>query len=304
MTVLILGGADDEHAAHMLRHLHAGKHDAELLDSRDFPQRLQLAFDPKQGTGSIHLFNGRVLDLREIQSVYWRCYHGVSAAPLPDPEQAFIAANDARGLLESLLIRLPARWVNGWAAYQLHRTKPVQLAIVAGLGVAVPDTLLANSPEAVVAFARSHPRCIFKPVQGGAHARTLTEAHLDAQNLANLAYAPVTVQEEAPGTNIRVFVAGTRVLACEIRTVELDFRDDDAPEIVPHAVPAEIAASCLRIAAALELAWTGIDFRLTPDGDYIFLEANPSPMFLGFEHRTGLPLTECLMNLLIEPSTA
>ena len=50
---------------------------------------------------------------------------------LPDAEQAFIAANDDRGLFESFLIHLPARWVNGWRAYQLHQTKPVALAMVA-----------------------------------------------------------------------------------------------------------------------------------------------------------------------------
>ena len=282
-------------------YLHQGGHDAELFDSRHFPAEMQLAFDPKRGTGAIRLRGGRSLDILRIRSVYWRCYHGIPEARLPDPEQAFIAVNDARGLLESLLIRMPARWVNGWAAYQLHRTKPVQLAIVASLGVPTPETLLANDPEAVLAFGRRHPRCIFKPVQGGAHARRLTEAHLDERNLANLAYAPVTLQEEVPGTNIRVFVAGERVLACEVRTGELDFRDDPSPRIIPHALAPGVEAMCLRIARALDLLWTGIDLRLTPEGRYVFLEANPSPMFLGFERQTGLPLTESLAALLVGP---
>jgi glutathione synthase/RimK-type ligase-like ATP-grasp enzyme len=43
----------------------------------------------------------------------------------------------------------------------------------------------------------------------------------------------------------------------------------------------------------------GIDFRLTPTGTYVFLEANPSPMFKGFEKYTGLPLTEALSSLLL-----
>jgi glutathione synthase/RimK-type ligase-like ATP-grasp enzyme len=56
---------------------------------------------------------------------------------------------------------------------------------------------------------------------------------------------------------------------------------------------------CRQIAEALELLWTGIDFRLTPEGHYVFLEANPSPMFLGFEQATGLPLSESLAALLL-----
>ena len=121
MTILILGGDDDEHAMHMLDYLHQGGHDAELFDSRHFPARMQLAFDPRRGTGTIRLRGGRSLDIRRIRSVYWRSYHGIPESGLEDPEQAFIAVNDARGLLESLLIRMPARWVNGWAAYQLHQ---------------------------------------------------------------------------------------------------------------------------------------------------------------------------------------
>jgi len=235
-----------------------------------------------------------------VSAVYWRCYGGVGAPPLPDPEQAYIAENDARSLFESLLIWLPARWVNGFRAYQLHQTKPVQLAIVAELGVAVPETLLANDPEAVLQFARRHERCIFKPVQGGAHTQPVTTAHLTEENLANLAYAPVTLQEEVPGTDVRVFVAGERLMACEVRTDAIDFRDDPDPRIEPIELPSEIESQCLEIARMLDLLWTGIDFRRTDEGRFVFLEANPSPMFLGFEDRTGLPLTESLAAVLME----
>ena len=299
MTVLILGGDDDEHAVHVLDHLRSRAVDAALLDSRWFPGSLAVSFDPRGRRGALGLPDGREIALDAVDAVYWRAYHGVSTPDLPDGEQGFIAHNDARGLFESVLLRLSTRWVNGWNAFQLHQTKPAQLAIVAELGLEVPATLVTNDRERLAAFAQNHPRAIFKPVQGGAHARRLTPAHLDPVNLERLSIAPVTVQEEVPGTNVRVFVAGERVMACEIATRHLDYRDDDAPEIVPHPLPEAVRAACLDAAAALDLVWTGIDFRLTPDRRYVFLEANPSPMFLGFEERTGLPLTESLAELLL-----
>ncbi|MCI0462582.1 MAG: hypothetical protein L0Z62_37000 [Gemmataceae bacterium] len=300
MTILILGGADDEHAVHVLEHLRGRGQDAELLDSRDFPTRLAVAYDPGRRAGELRLPGGRRLDLADIRSVYWRSYGGVGTAELPHPGQAALAANDARSLFESLLIGLPVRWVNGWNAYQLHQTKPVQLARVAALGVPVPATLLGNDPQAVRDFAARHPRCVFKPVQGGAHTRRLEPRHLTDEHLNHLALAPVTIQEEVPGTDVRVFVAGQRVLACEIQTQHIDVRDDPDPLITPCALPAEVAAWCLRAAGALELLWTGIDVRRTPEGRHVFLEANPSPMFLGFEARSGLPLTDALTALLVE----
>ncbi len=239
------------------------------------------------------------MSLSDISAVYWRNYNGVPHPALPDPQQSFVAYNDSRGLFESLLIELPARWVNSWRAYQLHQTKPVQLAIVAALGVPIPATLLSNDPEAIQQFARQHATLIFKPIQGGAHTRTVAARHLTPENLRSLAVAPVTLQEEIPGTDIRVFVIDQQIMACQILTPQLDYREDPDPRIEPITLPPEIEDQCSQIASALDLLWTGIDFRRTPDHRYIFLEANPSPMFMGFEARSGLPLTATLGELLM-----
>jgi hypothetical protein len=47
------------------------------------------------------------------------------------------------------------------------------------------------------------------------------------------------------------------------------------------------------------LEWTAIDWCLKPTGEYVFLEANPSPMFLHFEQQTGFPITQELVKLLM-----
>lgn len=299
MAVLILGGADDEHAVHVRDHLRGRGVETEVLDSRAFPASLSVSYDPGSDRGTLALPSGRRLSFEDVGAVYWRSYHGVRTPDLPDPEQGFIAENDARGLFESVLLRLPARWVNGLRAFTFHQTKPAQLAAVAALGVAIPETLVGNDPEDLVGFVERHGEVIFKPVQGGAHARLVTPGHLTPENLRNLRIAPVTLQRRVPGTNVRAFVAGERVLACEIATERLDYREDEAPVLRAHALPPDAVEACGRIARALDLLWTGIDFRLTPEGRYVFLEANPSPMFLGFERMTGLPLTESLAGLLI-----
>ena len=303
-TVVVLADPRDEHAIHVCAELARRGHTAPILDSSDFPSRLQLTFDPLTGRGRITLSDGADLDWADVHSVYWRNYSGVAPSPLPDAEQAHIAENDARSLFESMLIRWPTRWVNGWDAYRLHQTKPAQLAAVAGLdlggAVTVPATLLSNDPAAIVEFARRHDDCIFKPVQGGAHTRPLTTRHLGEEHLANLVHAPVTIQQRIEGTDVRVFLAGERLCACELHTGALDFREDDDVRIEPAQLPDDVAAACRRIAAALKLLWTGIDLRLAADGRYHFFEANPSPMFLGFEDRADLPLTDALVSLLTD----
>lgn len=299
MTILILGSADDDHAAHMRDHLSTLGADVEFLDSSRFPAELRISLSVA-GEGDLTHPGGRRLAFDGITSVYWRSYAGIEPADLPDAEQAYIAANDSRALFESLLELLPCRWVNGRRAFELHQTKPVQLAMISRLGVPVPRTWWGNDPAAARRFVEQTGACIFKPVQGGAHTARVTADHLTEENLENLNLAPVTLQEEIPGTNIRVFVAGDDVLACEVATPELDFREDEEPEILPLELPGEVRAQSLAIARELDLLWTGIDFRRTDEGQHVFLEANPSPMFLGFEHRTGLPLTDALARLLID----
>lgn len=299
MTILLLGSSDDEHARHMAAHLRSRGCDVQTFDTQQFPAQVSLSFDPQRRTGVIRLASGRELSWPEIQSVYWRNYGGAGRSPLADPDQAFLAENDARSLLETFVIELPARWVNGFDAFRLHQAKPVCLARAAALGALVPRTILTNDPREVQRFAGQDQRVIFKPVQGGDQTRPLTPQHLTPQNLDHLRFAPITLQEEVPGTNIRVFVAGQRVLACEVATEALDYREDPEPRLSVHSLPPAIASLSIRIARELALLWTGIDFRLTPEGRYVFLEANPSPMFIGFEAQTGLPLTESLGDLLV-----
>lgn len=302
MLVLVLGGDDDEHAVHVLTALQRRGVEAELLDSRTFPHEVRITCDPLAPAGRF-TFPGRgAVDFGDVRSVYWRCYNGFADPPLADAEQAELAVNDARSLFESVLMSLPARWVNGWDAYQLHQAKPVALARVAAMDLPAslrcPATCLGNDPESIRDFVARHEHCIFKPVQGGAHTRIVTPAHLTDENLRSLATAPVTIQEHLPGTDVRVFVADQRVLACEIVTDATDFRDDPDAEIVPVDLPGEVAEACIAIARRLHLLWTGIDLRRSPDGQYVFLEANPSPMFIGFEELSHLPLTDALLDVL------
>jgi hypothetical protein len=44
----------------------------------------------------------------------------------------------------------------------------------------------------------------------------------------------------------------------------------------------------------LGLEYGAIDLRLTPDGEYVFLEVNPAGQFLFVEHACGLPVSRVL----------
>ena len=298
-TVLILGGPQDEHSQHVYEQLHLRSVDVHYFDIRDFPQKIQISYNPIDGSGSLLLANGTRCPLDEIHSIYWRNYNRVQGSDLDNQDWSHITQNDSRSLAESIIMGLDTKWVNGWDGFKLHQRKPYALNLVARTGVRVPHTLCSNDPKLLKEFQVQHNNLIFKPIQGGVHTEKLDPNMLTDENLSSLALSPITFQEEIKGTNIRAFVAGDQVLGCEVRTNELDFRDDPRPEILPAELPDNIKEQSVKIARTLHLNWTGIDYRLTDDGEYVYLEANPSPMFMGFERHSGVPLSKALIDLLV-----
>lgn len=300
MQILVLGEDRDLHAKHIYDVLLARGVDVHYFNSRTFPTQSRISWYPDTQAGSLCLATGARLQIREIHSVYWRSFNGVFVPELPDEHQQSIAFNDAFGLMRTLLQAPSIRWINGWQAYEFHKEKPRQLAVVSNLGVTIPKTLISNDPDLIIEFANTLDRAIFKPVYGGAHAKLITPEFLAPERLKlALKLAPIALQEFIAGTNIRTYVIGDRVYSAEIRTGAVDFRDDVDLELIPLNIPQEVARMSIEIARSLMLEWTAIDWRRNNDGEYYFLEANPSPMFTYFEDKTGYSLTEELVNLLI-----
>lgn len=297
-TVLILGEESDFHAAHVYQAVRQAGWAVAYWNTAQFPTQTQLSLLPQENRAWLTLPSGQHLDLAQVRGVYWRSFRGSETPDMP-AEAKSIAQWDAQSLLRSLLHHPPIRWVNGWDAYQFHQEKPRQLAQVHRLGVRIPATLVSNQPEALQTFAQRHPSLIFKPVFGGSHTQQVTPQHLETERLVQLLrLAPVTLQQYIPGTNVRSYVLGDRVYTAEIRSEAIDFREDPQAELIALDPPPQVKQWCLAIARSLLLTWTAIDWRVTPDGDYYFLEANPSPMFYHFEQKTGFPITDDLVGLL------
>ena len=299
MNILILGNSSDEHARHMKQALIEADVEVNYLDTRRFPTQLRMSWQPNNQVGSLQLSDSHQLKFQDIKSVYWRSFTGVEIPKLEDSYPQMLAFEDSMSTVRTMLQAFPARWVNSWQAYQFHKEKPLQLLQVHRLGVKIPDSLITNNPEQVISFAKSHQKVIFKPVYGGIHTQILTDSHLESERLnLVLSISPITIQEYIPGTNIRSYVIGDSVYSAEIRSDSLDFREDYQAQLIPIDEPAKVKQDCLAIAKALYLEWTAIDWRRTPEGEYFFLEANPSPMFIHFEKQTGFPITQELVSLL------
>ncbi|TRY29055.1 RimK family alpha-L-glutamate ligase [Aliiglaciecola sp. M165] len=296
--IIILGAKNDCHALHMLNTCHEQGEQAVLFDSSQYPASSSISWNPSSSQGSL-LLHDQAIRFDEIKSVFWSSISQPLLGNGTHTPINQIAMSDSCSVLRTFLDEDKIHWVNSWKVFDQHKVKPRQLAHAKRLGAQIPDTYIGNNAEDILAFTLRHDRCIFKPVYGGAHATLVGPEMLETTRLnAVLKYAPVTIQSFVSGTNIRTFVIGDEIFSAQILSEKVDFRLEDDPQHIPIQLPDSVCALAKQICRSFGMAWTAIDWRLNEDGEYVFLEANPSPMFIHFERVTGYPLTQSLLKLL------
>lgn len=196
------------------------------------------------------------------------------------------------------------RLVNPPQAASVLQYKPFQLHALRKAGAAVPRTLISNDPRAVREFGRGSD-VVFKPLMGGAITRRLSEVSDD--ELEAVTASPVIFQERIEGDDLRVMLAGDEVVSCvAIRTPEqhLDFRDDPVyssgdAQYEEVVLPSQVVEQCRQAARTCGLAFAGIDIKRAPDGRWVFLELNSSPIYLDVERKLGHRISRAVAELTL-----
>ena len=129
---------------------------------------------------------------------------------------------------------------------------------------------------------------------------------------ASVQAAPAIYQERiANEFDVRVTVIGSRVFAARIlaqrRDGEVDWRALDASRLryEHYVLPDDIERRFIALVQAFSLSFAALDFIVTPDGEHVFLEINPSGQWGWLESATGHPITDAIVDRLIadnEPS--
>lgn len=310
--ILIISHLADPHATNVLDHLARSGAAAILFDTARFPSEIRLDITHASGKRSAAsaVINGTRRDMSGVRSVWWR-------RPQPFQVQADVSGSEDRGFAYSechaaiagLWSCLDAHWVNKPESDEVAARKAYQLKVAAGLGLRVPRTLITNDPASAAAFidAEGAAGTIYKAFSATEHAwretrllRPEERAHLDA-----VRFAPVIFQEHIRADiDLRITVIGDAIFPAEILSGETDYHVDfrmtmHAATIRAHVLPDDVVVKLHALIGALGLVYGAIDMRLTPDGEYVFLEINPAGQWLFIEERTGQPITAALANQLL-----
>ncbi len=286
--IIIIGSSEEYHAKYVLEKLQREGSAAKYFDSRKYPI---FSWSPDGAQDYIILDDEKVY-LKDIVGIYWRWYYGVTFSTTEIVQREKVSA------LESMLCSLESLSWNSLQAVELHRKKGLQSKIMHDNGIRIPKTTVTNDKDMLEKFYLENDKnVIFKPVRGGAYTKKLTDD--DLLRKESLKNCPCQLQECIDGVDIRVYAFETgEIFAGEILAKSLDFRADRNAKINKHKLPENIEKDCLKVLKLLNLKYSGIDIRLKKNGEYVFIEANPAPMFIHFENVTGFEITNTLIKNL------
>lgn len=310
--ILIVSALSDDHTVPVLDRLTERGADVRLLDLSAFPTGLRLAADyHPDGTHRYRLSDAdETVDLADVNAVWWRRPQPFELHPgVTDPVDRQFVYTECSQAVTGLFHALDAAWMNDPARDRVAGHKLYQLRIAGEAGLEVPRTHVTNDPDSARAFAAEtgpsetvYKAFIAQP-EAWRETRVLTPeemAHLD-----DVALAPVIFQEYVPGdVDLRITVVGEEVFAVAIDASDTDYPTDyrmnvgDA-RVEAHDLPTTVRERLLAFMDRLGLVYGAIDMRLTPDGRYVFLEVNPSGLWLFVEEPTGLPITEAVVDWFV-----
>lgn len=282
------------------------------LNSEHFSEA-KVSFNPRRGEdGWVVELEDTVIDFTSVKAAYFR-RPGTPLAPTAVKQSAAKRYCEVEwgAALASALNSLGERWLNAPLAILAAENKPRQLSVACSIGFAVPDTLVTNDLKQAQFFL-SNGISIAKPLReallvGDGKERVIFTTRLDQlieTDETKVSAAPVIFQREIQKRlDIRATVIGNAVYTAEIHSQEhdetiTDWRrgsHSDLPHS-PHKLPDDLDKKCIRLVHTLGLRFGAVDLALDQDGRYWFLEVNPNGQWAWIENRTGLPLTQAIVD--------
>jgi glutathione synthase/RimK-type ligase-like ATP-grasp enzyme len=255
--------------------------------------------------------DGRSFCLSDARVIWLRRLRIPDASPRPssDTKSIGFVETEARSAVAAMInMAKPAVWISEPGATFRASDRIYQLSVANDCGFRVPATIVSQSRREVMDFA-AQLRCpiVVKAVAGTHPTFLLTRFLGDPADINELAYqaCPAIYQEFIPGTrHIRLNCFGDRSYAAMLETEELDWRPNLSIPISSVDVPEELHRAVRKVLDALELSMGVIDIKLTPEGEYVWLEVNPQGQFLFLDALTDLNLIERFSDYLAGAAVA
>lgn len=281
------------------------------VNTEDFPFDASLTLDFQEGSRTSLSFSGN----SQQPSAIW--YRRMRAPALPDgmdPGVYDFCLRENRAVLLGGLLSQQTRWMSKPTAVWQSEFKPYQLRVAKEVGFRIPATIVSNDPVAIRKAFYDFGSLVVKPARSGHFIEAGEEfsiftsliTHSDLDALDDTKWTPSIYQEHIKKLyDVRVTVVGTRLFAAAIHSqtdpeATVDWRRTANPQL-PHSVielPTLVVNQIRALMIILGLEFGCIDFILTEQGEYVFLEVNPSGQWLWLDDQLDLGISEAVASWL------
>lgn len=289
------------------------------LDTDRFPQKVRLSTHINS-SGLRHLVEDcdQSIAFDEVRVVWMRRIWTPQLGENLKPQFREACVRESLAALEGFLDGLGAvRWVDSLPKIRQAGNKLYQLRVARSVGWRIPRTLVTNSPEQVQAF--------FQELEGEIVTKLLTPLSVsmegsgsfvytskvrkeDLLNAESLRHCPMVFQEHIPKEReLRVaFVDGTcfvgALKSAQSKAGQVDWRLASPEELYweREVLPDEVTYRLQALMAELGLVYGAVDLILTPDGEYVFLEVNPSGEWGMLERDLNYPISDAIAHALLK----
>ena len=226
------------------------------------------------------------------------------------------ASGEIKSLIDTLYTLPQIVWINDPFIANRAKVKYSQLILAKELGMWIPKTIVTTSPQEAEKFFREcNGEVLVKSIYTNnvtIHNRNqgMQSAKVGKRDFysfyESISMCPTQLQEYCPKSfELRVTCIGKKIFAVKIDSqrneeTRVDWRAHT--RLNPHSVfnlPQKVVLFCREFMRRQGLQYGAMDFIVTPEGEYVFLENNPFGQYLWLETETGLPLTKEVAELLV-----
>ncbi|MGB2987480.1 MAG: hypothetical protein WBE26_16575, partial [Phycisphaerae bacterium] len=263
---------------------------------------------------------GERVSLSNVRAVWWFDFPEPRVSGLDiEPEHIEWAKYETRNGLRWILTSLDACYMSHPDAIDAASLKTVQLQTARELGLRIPRTIISNMAGGVRQFVERRRQVVFKTIsplsrERSRKSRAILTTLVDASAIDDRALGvKLNMFQEFVSKvfDVRTTVVGDTTFSARIESqaseqTSVDWRRYDIANTphFPHELPFDVSRRCIALTKRLNLRYGAIDFAVTSEGEYFFLEINPVGLWLWLEGLTGQPISHAIARELIAMSQA
>ncbi|AFM03652.1 RimK-like protein [Bernardetia litoralis DSM 6794] len=292
------------------------------LNTEDFFKNCSIEYDTNFGFKLELLDSQKTLYSSEIKTVWYRRPRRVELDTVTNKDIRDFIFEQINPLLTGLYLfcEQSATFMSPIFESKKSSYKVSQLSLAKKMGFCIPHSIITNKYQTVLDFFDKYekistksidtPNFFYEGITYPMYNRVIKNRDELIKNKNSIELCPTYFQEYIDKQyDIRVIVIGKNVYAFSIDSQSNDFSKEDfrgtAADLMEHKyieLPKELNQLIIKYTTEQKLNFSALDFVLSKNETYYFLENNPNGQWMWLEYATNYPLTQKMLDYLLNPN--